>query len=246
MNIQWSVGDSRVNCGLCQNLDLASSIMFCSYWLTAGVCLLAHARVWAGCLQVLAPVLTRGQRRLHALSVLTDIRLLGRVWGLEATTHWTHVHTTTKTQTHTKKKKKKRHKPIFHESWLGCPPPTRPRSWNHLQFPPALFITSRPSSADLRGTCTYLLILPSSYNWLWWIDLGDLWPLTFLTLPIPTHTYAVKTYNPRDTYGDMSWTSTAGHQSSSPPLTHVRGDAACYAIFCHWKAFFFSADGDWK
>lgn len=29
------------------------------------------------------------------------------------------------------------------------------------QFPPARFITSRPSSADLRGTWTFLLILPS-------------------------------------------------------------------------------------
>lgn len=37
MNIQQPAEDSRVNCGLCQNLDQASSIMGCSYWLAGHV-----------------------------------------------------------------------------------------------------------------------------------------------------------------------------------------------------------------
>lgn len=150
------------------------------------VCLLVvlmHARVWAGCLQVLAAALTRGQRRLHALSVLTDIRLWGWVWGLEATTHWTHTPPRRHRRVHTK-----RHNRIFHGISLGFThAAVHPRSRSLLQFPPALFITSRPSSLPVP---TYSSFHPSHY-WLWWIDPGPLWPLTFLNLHISTHTFPV-------------------------------------------------------
>lgn len=97
MNIQQPTRDSRVNCGSCQNLDLASSIMGCSYWLagcvyvTCVILVLVYAHACAACLQVLALVLTPGQRCLSMLSVLTDVRLQGGVRGLEASVHWRHT-----------------------------------------------------------------------------------------------------------------------------------------------------------
>lgn len=166
MNIQWSAGDSRVNCGLCQNLDLASSIMFCSYWLTAGVCLLADACART-CMSWLSSGIGSGVDPGPAAppcAVCIDRhQTLGDESEVWRPPHTGHAHLRVdENGKKARREKIKRHGRIFHGSSLGFTrAPARPRSWNLLQFPPALFITSRPSSADLRGTWTFLLILPS-------------------------------------------------------------------------------------
>lgn len=174
MNIQQPVEDSRVNCGSCQNLDLAGSIMGCSYWLAGCVYVCAilvrvYSRVSAACLQVLALVLTQGQLCLSVLSVLTDNRLQGGVWGLEVCVHWRHtsaepdVHASMYTQTNTFKK-------IYHIEDVYMQHSSYTNTLDLPSHPRQLFITISPSSSVLWGS------LPISSSFIH-IDLRPLWPL---------------------------------------------------------------------
>lgn len=118
------------------------------------------------CLQVLALVLTQGQRCLSMLSVLTDVRLQGGVRGLEASVHWRHTPTLNRMSTppHTPPHRHKHIQKCTNTSFENrahahtCnPPPT--------QTPPIIPSSSirhhQPFIISPLGVSTYLFIAPS-------------------------------------------------------------------------------------
>lgn len=187
MNIQQPAEDSRVNCGSCQNLDLASSIMGCSYWLASSVyvcvfLVLVYAHACAACLRLLALVLTQGQRCLSMLSVLTDVRLQGGALGLEASIHWRHTPPQYRMSTHfhTHKNAQTYCLDGIHRTWAHLASHMLPSAYTNtldpqphapvrppLPSPPALFVTISPSSSALWVHLpTYSSFHPSIYR-LW-------------------------------------------------------------------------------
>lgn len=123
--------------------------------------------VCAACLQVLALVLTQGQRCLSVLSVLTDVRLQGGVRGLEAPPYAGDAHlsldrmsTPPHTKVHTSFEavlENSHMQPSAHTGTLDPSPPSNP--------PPALFVTISPSSSVLWGYLpTYSSSSPSIYR----------------------------------------------------------------------------------
>lgn len=138
------------------------------------ILVLVYAHVCVACLQVLALVLTQGQRCLSMLSVLTDVRLQGRVRGLEASVHWRHTptlyrmstppHTPPHRHKHTHNMHKHLRMCIKTEHTYTCNlPPTQtllsppPRLSNPLQLYPS------PSALHHEpfGVSTFLFIFPS-------------------------------------------------------------------------------------
>lgn len=176
------------------------------------ILVLVYAHVWAACLQVLALVLTQGQRCLSMLSVLTDVRLWGGVRGLEASAHWRHTpqlnrtsipphtHTSAETQTCIKM-----HKRIFwdvYKSWVHSVFHMHPSAYTNTFDPPnTLRLYSSPSALHHQPFGgIYLPIHPSIHPSIdcdkLTSDPSDLCPLTALSLansPIP-HIINIREY----------------------------------------------------